>query len=251
MRSLIGIAVALSVASAPLAAHAESTIDLLATDANLVTALDVSDSIMRHEQWIEFEGIARAVIHPSFLRAIAAGYHGRIGFAVFTWSGTGRRTIIVPWTIIDSDKSAQRVAGQLQNLPSVDRWRHDDEATGTLLEATRWTDVSAAIDFGARMLDQAPYVGNRDVLNICGNGVDNVDEESGQARQAALATGITINGVVLGTKPSITDYFRDHVAGGSGSFVLEAKEAASFADAMVTKFLRDLIAAGPQPASAG
>lgn len=101
------------------------------------------------------------------------------------------------------------------------------------------------------MLDLAPYVPNRAVLNICGNGLDNVDEGTSRARQAALAGGITINGVVLGAKPAVSAYFHDHVAGGSGAFVLEVKEAAHFADAMVTKFLMDLIAAGPRPASSG
>ena len=71
-------------------------------DANLITALDVSDSIMRHEEWIEFDGIARAVVHPDFLAAVLAGRHGRIGFAVYTWSSGGSYRVVVPWTVIGS-----------------------------------------------------------------------------------------------------------------------------------------------------
>jgi hypothetical protein len=48
-------------------------------DANLVTALDVSDSIMRHEEWLEFEGLAKAVVSTAVLDAIAGGRYGRIG----------------------------------------------------------------------------------------------------------------------------------------------------------------------------
>jgi hypothetical protein len=43
------------------------------TDANLATAQDVSDSIMRHEEWLEFEGLAKAVTSAALLDAIASG----------------------------------------------------------------------------------------------------------------------------------------------------------------------------------
>jgi Protein of unknown function (DUF1194) len=64
-----GILLALWLAwpAAPLRADAQ-----VRTDANLITALDVSDSMMRHDQRVEFEGLAKALVHPAVLAAIAA-----------------------------------------------------------------------------------------------------------------------------------------------------------------------------------
>ncbi|RWP67321.1 MAG: DUF1194 domain-containing protein [Mesorhizobium sp.] len=60
------------------------------TDANVVTAIDVSDSIGRYEEWLQQTGLVRALVHPDFLRAATAGPRRRIGFAVFTWSSDGK-----------------------------------------------------------------------------------------------------------------------------------------------------------------
>jgi Protein of unknown function (DUF1194) len=57
--------------AAPLCADAQ-----VRTDANLITALDASDSMMRHEERLEFEGLARAIVHLAVLDAIAGGRYG-------------------------------------------------------------------------------------------------------------------------------------------------------------------------------
>src|ERR671918_2947609 len=83
-----------------------------ATDANLITAIDVSGSIRRGDERLEFEGMARAVVDPKFLQAIARGRHGRIGFMAFTWAN-GEFVQLVPWSVIGSQAEAQQVADQL------------------------------------------------------------------------------------------------------------------------------------------
>jgi hypothetical protein len=123
------------------------------TDANLVTALDVSDSIMRHEEWLEFEGLAKAVTSAALLDAIAHGQHGRIGFAVFNWSSGGRFELLVPWTLIASTADAEGVATMLRGAPRIGRpgWvryggRREVPPTGPDLH----TDTSATIEFRDR-----------------------------------------------------------------------------------------------------
>src|SRR5918999_5790841 len=101
-----------------------ATGDQVATDANLVTGLDVSDSIMRHDEWIEVEGMARAIVHPRFLDAALSGHHGRIGFAAYVWSSHGNLRVIVPWTSIASTEDAERVAGVLGGMARIDRSYH-------------------------------------------------------------------------------------------------------------------------------
>jgi Protein of unknown function (DUF1194) len=221
-----------------------------ATDANLVTALDVSDSIMRHEEWIEFAGMSNAIQSDDFLDAATAGRHGRIGFAVIVWSSAERPDVIVPWTIIESKQDIQRVADRLTvartvygfdarmgNGEVVAAHRGDD---GGSAAPARRTDLSAALEFSADLLRTAPFLAAREVINICGNGADNVHAGPAVARDRALSAGMVINGLIIGARPGVADYYRAHVQGGTGSFVLEASDPKDVAAAMLQKFLRDL-----------
>ena len=217
------------------------------TDANLVTALDVSDSIMRHDEWLEVEGLAKAVVSAAVVDAIAGGRHGRIGFAVLTWSSAGRFEIIVPWTLIKSVEDAEKVAITLRGF-AIDRssWkRHRKGSEGSGKAPGLRTDISGTVDFAAGLALAAPHVSQRAVVNVCANGTDNVAEDPRAARDRAMAAGIVINGLVIGGKRGLASYFREHVQGGAGSFVLEVTQPAALAGAMVDKLLRDLIAGRP------
>lgn len=218
----------------------------VSVDANLVTALDASDSVMRHEEWIEVVGLLRAVSHPEFLAAIRAGPRGRIGFAAFAWSSGGPPRLVVPWTVIGSPEDAARVARALAATP----WRWDAGA-GSAAGPEARTDVSAALRFGLDLLAAAPHPAARWVLNVCGDGVDNVGEGPDGARDAALAAGVTVNGLVLGGEPGVAAYYRERVVGGPGSFVLEARDPADVRDAMRRKLLLDLTAGAASGRSGG
>jgi hypothetical protein len=222
--------------------------DESATDANLVTALDVSDSIMRHEEWLEFEGLAKAVTSAAFLDAIAGGTHGRIGFAVFTWSSGGHPVSLVPWTTIETINDARRVATALGRAPKIDRsvWARRGNGSKMSAAAEHRTDVSAAIDFALDLILTAPYRSPRSVINICANGHDNVGPGPRAARDRAVAAGIVINALVMGPRKHIAAYFDQQVRGGPGSFVMEVSAPEHVAAAMLDKLLRDLIAARPQ-----
>jgi hypothetical protein len=214
-----------------------------AMDANLVTALDTSDSIMRHEEWIQLDGIRRAIAHPAFLAAIRAGRHRRVGFTAFTWSSDGDRRVVVPWTVLDSAVDIERVTQVLAKMP-----RRTDLAVGGDQDRheapqppDRLTDVSEALRYGLDQLVAAPHRAERLILNICGNGSDNVGEGPERVRDLALAAGVSINGLVIGGKAGLATYYRERVAGGPGSFVIEAREPGAIAEAMLRKFLLDLL----------
>ncbi|HLT01779.1 MAG TPA: DUF1194 domain-containing protein [Geminicoccaceae bacterium] len=220
------------------------------TDANLVTALDVSDSIMRHEEWLEFEGLARAIVDPLVLDAIFSGRHGRIGFSVFAWS-SGRVDVLVPWTVIASSGDAERVAAMLRGMPKIPRpgWaRFDPRREPSRGGPGRRTDLSGSIDAAIDLASIAPHRAVRSIINVCANGRDNVGVDPRAARDRAVAAGMVVNGLAIGAKDGLADYFREHVQGGTGSFVLEVRVPAALVDAMVEKLLRDLVAArGPWP----
>jgi Protein of unknown function (DUF1194) len=166
------------------------------TDANLATALDISDSIMRHEEWLEFEGLAKAVTSAALLDAIASGRHRRIGFAVFNWSSGGRFELLVPWTLIASIADAERVATMLRGAPRIDRrgWARDGgrreiPPIGPDLR----TDISATIEFAIDLALLAPYSSPRSIINVCGKARTTsapvqVPRGTGRSRPASLST---------------------------------------------------------------
>jgi hypothetical protein len=215
------------------------------TDANIATALDVSDSIMRHEAWLEFEGMARAIVAPVLLETIARGHHGRIGFAVFVWSSGGPQPI-VPWTMIEARQDAEAIAALLRAAQPPGPGM---KARGVMAEGR--TDLSRAIRFGTELLLTAPFESNRLILNVLGNGVDNVGTRPKTARAAALGAGITVNGMVVGEDEELAAYFRRRIAGGPGSFVIEAGDPTDYGEAMLSKFLQDLISLGQPPVQPG
>src|SRR5262249_39123462 len=152
--------------------------------------LDVSDSISAVETQLQVEGMARAIRDPDILAAIQRGRHGRVGFAVFAWAD-GNCPVLVSWRSIGSAEEAQAAADEMIASLKVLRGA-SPPLVGSL------TDVSAAIDYASAMLREAPYPADRRILNIIGNGEDNVGEDPTRARDGLVAQGTTINGVVLG-----------------------------------------------------
>jgi Ca-activated chloride channel family protein len=241
------ICLAATVVASLQSAHAYDS-SLLPTDANVLTALDVSDSIDGHDAALQFEGVAEAVLAPDFLQVIRAGRHGRIGFAVYTWAAGRNLSLVVPWTVIGSPDDARRVSARLRAPASATRPSPSEPVAASGIGFVWYefrTDISAAIEHGQGLLDAAPYRARRQVLNLCANGEDNVGKGPINARDRALAAGMTVNALALGERAELGSYLRDQVQGGPNSFVLEANAHGDFAEAMLRKFLMDLIAIRP------
>jgi Ca-activated chloride channel homolog len=212
----------------------------LETDTNIVTGLDISDSIGRHEEWLERVGTARGLASQTFTEAVLSGRHGRVGVAVFAWSSQGC-PLLVGWDVIGTMDDAARIADRLEAIPLIDFnrarvGRHQDQSVGE----DRLTDLSEAIDCGRSLLADAPFQTGQSVLNIVGDGIDNFGEGSAAARDRAVAAGITVNGVVIGGSPEVVSYYRDHVIGGDGAFVMDIADPSTVVDAMTRKFLLDV-----------
>lgn len=209
-----------------------------ATDANVVTGLDFSHSVSLDEHWIVQEGLARALLSPELLHAVRAGPHGQIGFALFGWHTT--TLPLLPWMLIgsagDAELAVQRIrASFIEQIASEAILRRVERRFG------RSTDLSHALSTASAMLLAVPFQSTRSVINIVGNGPDNVNEEPQATRDAALAFGFTTNGVVLGHDPDVIDYFRQNVAGGPGSFVKHVPSAEVMADVLTRKLINDIV----------
>ncbi len=239
------IAFALALANTPAIApgHAAEPVDLL-----LVLAADVSRSVDSQKFQLQREGYAAAMANPRVLNAIRAGRHGRIGVLFLEWSGFGSQKVVIDWMMIDGPKAAQAFGDRLLESPRsfADR-----------------TSISGGIDAAVAELARAPFSAERRTIDVSGDGTNNAGRDIGQARDEALALGITINGLAIlsatplpwnpeHTNPAggLTKYYRDNVIGGPGSFVIEANDFSSFGQAIIKKMIAEIADARGNPAMA-
>ncbi|HWA47574.1 MAG TPA: DUF1194 domain-containing protein [Dongiaceae bacterium] len=216
--------------------------DDLSTDTNIITGLDVSSSINAQEAQLQIEGMAQAIRSPSILAAIQHGKHSRIGFAVFVWAD-GDCVELIPWRVISSTQEAEAAAAEIAA-----------RLDGVLSNSTRFvgslTNLSGAMEYAEARLQAAPFNAERTVLNVVGNGQDNVGESTERARAALLSHGTTINGIVIGGDKRIVDYYREEVIGGPTAFVLSANDAETMAQVFAMKFTTEIAlhaVAAPRP----
>src|SRR6185312_8470412 len=178
MRGLLRLTLLLFALSAAVpAVRAAEPVDLL-----LVLAADVSRSVSHEKFQLQRAGYAAAISDPRVLDAIRSGVNGRIAVLFAEWSGAASQAVVIDWTMIDGAKSAQAFGDQLLELPRsfADR-----------------TSISAGIDFAVTQLARAPFTSKRRTIDVSGDGTNNAGRDVTQARDEALAAGVTINGLVI------------------------------------------------------
>jgi Ca-activated chloride channel homolog len=218
------------------------------TDANIVTGLDISNSVSQDEMLVELAGLAQAIRDPRVMAAIKGGKHKRIGFAVFAWHH-GQFPAVVSWMTIASPQDAEIAARAVEARRLVNLELEGRAQVEWYIG--RLTDLSQAIEYADAMLMEAPYAGGRAVINIVGNGADNIAEDSRLARDRFVARGGTINGLVIGGDTAMVGYFREQVIGGRAAFVMSIDQSAAMADAFVRKFIADIVAQMPDRSAHG
>jgi hypothetical protein len=204
------------------------------TDANIVTGLDLSGSIEARDAQVQVDGIAMAIRSPEILTAIQTGRYGRIGFAVFVWADSAY-PILASWRMIGSPEDAlaasEEIAERLSRVVGTD----------ATIKLGALTDLSGAIEHAGSMLRNAPFATNHRIINIVGNGIDNVGGGPLPVRDRMVADGITINGVALGYDRAVYEYFRREVIGGPTAFVLAANDPDKLVDVLARKFVTEIV----------
>jgi hypothetical protein len=235
MRLLAGRLLILSALLSPAQAQAPVEVDLA-----LVLAVDISGSMDPEEQALQREGFVEAFRSLLIHDAIRDGSHGRIAVVYLEWAGTPSQQVTVHWSVIKGPEGAIAFADRLTRSRI---WR-----------APR-TSLSGAIDTSVRLLDESRVEPVRRVIDISGDGANNQGRPVLEAREAALAKGITINGLPLMLKrPNSFDsedldtYYRDCVIGGPGSFMIPIRERQQFAEAIRTKLIREIAGHSVEPA---
>lgn len=209
-------------------------------DVELVLAVDVSYSMDPGELLLQREGYAEAIVSNEFLQALKAGPNRRLALVYVEWSGPNDQKIIVPWRLIDSHESAAAVAAEIAKAP---------------VRMGSRTSISGAINFALPLFDADPYRGLRRVIDVSGDGVNNDGSPVTIARDAALARGITINGLPimlegrLSSQMDIDDldlYYEDCVIGGAGSFMVTIRSRDGFKEAIRTKLVLEVAGGVPR-----
>jgi hypothetical protein len=206
----------------------------------LAIAVDVSYSMDMDELAIQREGYAQAIVSKDFLQALKAGPGGKVAVTYFEWSMSGDERVIIPWRVIDGPETADAVAAEIMAMP---------------VRRGSSTSISGAINFAVKLFEENPHHGLRRVIDISGDGPNNDGSPVTDARDAALAKGIVINGLPIMVKdpsrsptdiPNLDLYYEDCVIGGPGAFILTIRNREKFQEAIRTKLVLEIAGLTPE-----
>jgi hypothetical protein len=241
IRFILAAGLASLVAGATRAADNPTT----SPDVALVLVTDVSRSIDDSEFQLEKQGYAAAFADPRVIAAIEGGPAGRISVAYVEFSGPDQVRTLVDWTTISDEASARAFTATLLGVPRSSYGR---------------TAISSGIDAAVKMLNDGDFGDARKVIDVAGDGTNNAGRAVTEARDAAIEFGITINGLtIINDHPvsytfahvqppgGLTNWYRDNVTGGPGSFVVEVHDFSTFGAAMARKLLSEIASLPTHP----
>ncbi|HXP06313.1 MAG TPA: DUF1194 domain-containing protein [Stellaceae bacterium] len=234
-RLILAALVAVFAAAAPARA---GDVDLL-----LILAADVSRSIDDVEFNLQRKGYAAALSDPNVLAAIASGPNRSIAICFIEWSDTLDQKIVVDWTTIRDGEDAAAVGATMLAAPRSFASR---------------TSISGAIYFSLGQFSSSAPNADRRIIDISGDGTSNAGPPVTEARDQAVAKGITINGLAIintQTRPGFTmhtqppgglpNYYKENVIGGPGAFLQVVENFETFADAITRKLVNEIASAPP------
>lgn len=212
-------------------------------DVALVLAADVSRSIDDDEFKLQRQGYAAAITNPRVLNAIGAGQAGAIAICFVEWSGPEEQQVIADWTVIRDGESAGAFAATLLAAPRAFVGR---------------TAISAALDFSRAYMSKAGVSAERRIVDVSGDGTNNSGRSVRDARDEAVAAGVTINGLaILNEHPNpgyfahtqppegLPEYYRQNVIGGPGAFLMVVQDFNSFGEAITNKLISEIAGTAP------
>ena len=211
-------------------------------DLEVILAADVSRSIDDGEFDLQRKGYAAALSDPRVLQAIRGRPGAAIGVCFIEWSGDEDQQVVVDWNEIRDEEDAGGMAAAILAAPRSFMGR---------------TSISAAIDFAMAHFATSKWLAARRIIDISGDGTNNSGRPVIEARDDAIARGVTINGLaIINDKPNLGYsahtqppgglplYYQQNVVGGPNSFLLVVKDFNSFADAMAQKLVKEIDVAG-------
>ncbi|TCM58561.1 uncharacterized protein DUF1194 [Rhizobium sp. PP-F2F-G48] len=204
-------------------------------DVELVLAVDMSGSMDIEEARIQRAGYLDALRHKEFIDAVRGGLIGEIVISYFEWAGSVNESSRVDWRVIASAADAAAFADEIAARPVTTR---------------RGTSISNALTYASGMIDTNAFAGQRRVIDVSGDGPNNLGPPVVPARDTAVRSGIIVNGLAIIIRPTgvgvrLDRYYGDCVIGGPGSFVLPIHNPDDFGVAIRQKLVMEV--SGRQP----
>ncbi len=227
---IVGLVLATPSEPAPLQASREQV------DTALVLAVDISGSVDEKRFALQMEGIAKAFEDREVQGLILSGPHRAMLVSLVEWSN--RAAVTIPWTLIVSREDAVEFADRVRHAGRVD---------------DQFTCMARALTLvEGKVLPFLPIPADRTVIDISGDGHDNCNTSPpvDAVRDELAAAGVTTNGLpILEGEEALTleAWYRDHVIGGPGAFLVPAHGFVDVARAMRRKFLIEVSARPEQP----
>ncbi len=239
-------------------ARAESTklplkkVDILSSlgservDMMICLAADVSESVTTLEYDLQKQGHAAAISDPRVVEVIQGGLRGKVAAIYVEWADQDQQFLAADWHIIEDQVSADLFADSIQSSPSppwID-W------------SVRNTSISEVVRYCLNQFENSPGHSMRRVIDISSDGTNNVGRRVDGVRDLAVSLGVVINVLAIEdskdpfpdgthTRPfeGLVSYFKNNVAGGTGSFVHAASGYSSFGEMIRKKFILELASA--------
>jgi len=215
-------------------------------DLELVLAVDVSGSIDLDEARLQRQGYVAALRDPEVQAAIQGGVNGRIRATYLEWAGYHTRRVLVGWRTIHDPASAEAFARELAAAP---------------IGSGVSTSISGAIELALPLFGADGVTALRRVIDVSGDGPNNDGPLVTRARDAALALGVTINGLPIVNErlnvadfPNLADldaYYEGCVIGGPGAFIVVVHGFDAFAAAIRRKLILEIAGTPPPGRGAG
>jgi hypothetical protein len=223
--------------AAPSPKLADTRPSAVPVDVELVLAVDISNSMDPEEQELQRQGYVAALTSKEFLMALRSGAHAKVALTYFEWAGLYDQTILMPWRLIEGPESAEAVAREIAAAP--------------YRRAPR-TSIYGALQFAKPLFDASGYRGFRRVIDISGDGVNNMGPPAAEMRDQVVKAGVTINGlpIMLSRRGGygmwrmayehLDVYYEDCVIGGPGSFVIAIRQRDQFKEATRNKLVQEV-----------
>jgi hypothetical protein len=236
LKPLIAVAaslLALASFAAPARAEAGKPVDL-----ELALAVDASASISGGALEFQLRGHAAAFRDPRLIQAVEAGGGAGIAVLVAEFSSPGATEVLVPWTLVRTAADARALADRIDALRRPPR------------EGS--TAVGSALDRLRPLFQGNGFAGARRVVDVVSNGFSNSGTLVEGARDRCVADGITINALaILDEYDWLEAYYAESVIGGDGAFVRTAETQESFAEALVSKLVDEIVLGPSSPPGMG
>lgn len=225
IQGLLGALVALPLSLAAVPANATPV------DLELQLLVDVSGSVDAGEFNDQRSGYSAAFRDSDIINQIMTyGTYHSIAVQLIYWSQG--QSIGVDWTLINDSASSNAFADAI-------------DAAGRPGGIGTYTGTGSAINFGLTELTNE-YEGDRLVMDVSGDGSENVGANTDAARNSAVSAGVTINGLpILGSESNLDAWYAAHIVSADG-FLVIANGFSDFANAVKRKIGYEITGGMPE-----